>query len=197
MSGPSSHLFTPAVPQAAAGPPPVPPPAAAAPAAPDASVVVSRLTHLAEAHLSSPHLLKAALFLSSLLHSLLLSRSPNPASSSASSSAAAPVEGQGQAADHTGRLLYARALLAAGQPASALHLVQHAAVGSGEPALVGLAQEACLAMGRWREGAWLGEVGRKAREKKPGGGGSASSAPPSLAGTSRVLCLRTIHRLAG
>lgn len=155
MSGPLTSYGPP--PTAAAGGSGLEPPPA----------LVRRLTHLVEAHAPAS---RTALFLGSLLHSLLLPLSPGTALPPGSSSmgglyqhqhqqtqTSPPVERQ----NHTGRLLYARALLAAGAPASALHLVQGAVVATGEPALVELAQQACTQMGRWREGAWLGDIGRK------------------------------------
>lgn len=57
---------------------------------------------------------------------------------------------------------------------------------TGEPELVEVAQKACAEMGRWREGAWLGDSGRKAcwAERGPSSPSRASPNPScwSLAG---------------
>lgn len=153
-------------------------------------LLVGRLTHLVQSHATTPAPAPATaafsqtgLLLASLLHSLLLPVSPSAPKialgadvsagqfaplpglallPSSSSSLLPRREGDATRWNHTGRYLYGRALLALGQARSALYLVEGAAASSGEPRLVELAMEACLALGLFNEATWFSERGREA-----------------------------------
>lgn len=109
---------------------------------PNTALLISRLTHLSLLH-SSLLLPQTSLFLSAILHSLLL---PTP--------------------DPTGRLLFASALLATGSPHSALHLAKDAALLEGDMRLATVAARACEAIGRNREGRDILQLANKKRQER-------------------------------
>lgn len=108
-----------------------------------ADLLVSRLAHQTLLH-RALRLPQTSLFLASLLYSLLLA-TPN---------------------NLTGRLLYAAALLDAGAPHSALHLVKASALAEGDLRLAEVGARACDQLGRNREGRELLERTLERREER-------------------------------